>query len=77
MLINVGLLVIDDFGLKPIRSPQDDDLHEIIAARYERSPVIVTSNLDVSEWGEAFADNKLLGAATIDRLKPRRLPRGA
>ena len=44
MLINVGLLVIDDFGLKPIRSPQDDDLHEIIAARYERSPVIVTSN---------------------------------
>jgi DNA replication protein DnaC len=68
MLINVGLLVIDDFGLKPIRSPQDDDLHEIIAARYERSPVIVTSNLDVSEWGEAFADNKLLGAATIDRL---------
>jgi DNA replication protein DnaC len=28
----------------------------------------VTSNLDVSEWGEAFP-NKLLGAATIDRLR--------
>ena len=29
---------------------------------------IVTSNLDFSEWGDAFP-NKLLGAATIDRLR--------
>ncbi len=68
-LCRVRLLIIDDFALKPIRSPQDDDLHEIIAQRYERLPIIVTSNLALDEWHEAFADNKLLGAATIDRLK--------
>lgn len=69
MLGKVALLIIDDFALKPIRSPQDDDLHELIAVRYERLPIVVTSNLAPDEWHEAFCDNKLLGAATIDRLK--------
>jgi DNA replication protein DnaC len=68
MLSKVPLLVIDDFALKPIRSPHDDDLHELIAARYERLPTVLTSNLAPEEWHEAFPDNKLLGAATIDRL---------
>jgi DNA replication protein DnaC len=69
MLCRVRLLILDDFALKPIGSPQDDDLHEIIAQRYEKLPILITSNLAVDEWHEAFADNKLLGAATIDRLK--------
>jgi len=68
MLSKVPLLVIDDFAIKPIRSPHDDDLHELIAARYERLPTVLTSNLAPEEWHEAFPDNKLLGAATIDRL---------
>ena len=68
MLSKIALLVIDDFALKPIRSPHDDDLHELIAARYERLPTVITSNLAAEEWHEAFPDNKLLGAATIDRL---------
>lgn len=61
------MLIIDDFGLKPFRSPQDEDLHELIAERYEKASTLITSNLDFSEWGDAFP-NKLLGAATIDRL---------
>ncbi len=28
-----------------------------------------TSNLDLSEWGDAFPDNCVLGAATLDRLR--------
>lgn len=40
----------------------------IIAGRYETHATIVTSNLDFSEWQDAFP-NKLLGAATIDRLQ--------
>jgi len=67
-LVRVGLLVIDDFGLKPLRSPQDEDLHDLIAERYERASTVVTSNLDFSEWGDAFP-NRLLGAATLDRLR--------
>ena len=67
-LAAVDLLIIDDFGLKPLRPSQDEDFHDIIAERYERRSTIVTSNLDLSEWGEAFP-NRLLGAATIDRLR--------
>lgn len=65
----IGLLVIDDFGLKPMRPPHDEDFHELIAERYERAATIVTSNLDFNEWGDAFPANKMLGAATLDRLR--------
>jgi DNA replication protein DnaC len=67
-LARVPLLIIDDLGLKPLRSPQDEDLHDLIAERHERAATLVTSNLDFDEWGEAFP-NRLLGAATIDRLR--------
>lgn len=68
-LARIDLLIIDDFGLKPIRPPHDEDLHELIAERYERAATIITSNLDFAEWGDAFAANKMLGAATLDRLR--------
>ena len=64
----VPLLIIDDFGLRPMRSPQDEDFHDLISERYERASTIVTSNLDFSEWGSAFP-NQLLAAATLDRLR--------
>ncbi len=67
-LIKVDLLIIDDFGLKPLLPPQDEDLHGVIAERYENRSTIVTSNLDFQEWGEAFP-NKIIGAATLDRLR--------
>ena len=44
-----------------------EDLHDLVAERYERGATIV-SNLDFSEWGDAFP-NRLLGAATLDRLR--------
>jgi len=67
-LAQTDLLIIDDFGLKPIRPPQDEDFHDLIADRYERRATVITSNLDFPEWGEAFP-NRLLGAATLDRLR--------
>lgn len=66
--LQVPLLIIDEFGFKPIRQPHDEDFHELIAERYERQSTIITSNLDFSEWDRAF-ENKLLGSATIDRLR--------
>lgn len=44
-------------------------MHELIAERYERAATILTSNLDFGEWGDAFAANRMLGAATLDRLR--------
>jgi DNA replication protein DnaC len=69
-LARVPLLVLDDFGLKPLRPPHDEDFHDLISERYERGATLVTSNLDFSEWGDAFP-NRLLGAATLDRLRDR------
>lgn len=67
-LSRVPLLIIDDFGLRPIRSPQDEDFHDLISQRYENASTLITSNLDFNEWGDAFP-NKLLAAATLDRLR--------
>jgi DNA replication protein DnaC len=67
-LAKIPLLIIDDFGLRPLRSPQDEDFHDLVAERYERAATVLTSNLDFDEWSVAFP-NKLLGAATLDRLR--------
>jgi len=66
--VKIPLLIIDDFGLRPMRSPQDEDFHDLISERYERASTMITSNLDFTEWGNAFP-NRMLAAATIDRLR--------
>ena len=67
-IATVDLLIIDDFGLKPLKPAQDEDFHDVISERYERKSTIVTSNLDIPEWIDAFP-NRILGEATIDRLR--------
>lgn len=66
--IKPPLLIMDDFALKPMRTPQDEYVHDMVAGRYETGATVVTSNLDFSEWSEGF-QNRLLGAATVDRLR--------
>lgn len=68
-LARVPLLIIDDYGLKPLRPPHDEDFHDLIAERYERAATILTSNLDFGEWTDAFPANRMLAAATVDRLR--------
>jgi DNA replication protein DnaC len=68
-LARVDLLIVDDFGLKPLRPPHDEDFHELVAERYERASTLITSNLDFHEWTDAFAANRMLGSATMDRLR--------
>ncbi len=64
----VDLLIIDDFGLKPMQAPHDEDFHDLVAECYETRSTIITSNLDFAEWQDAFP-NRLLGAATLDRIR--------
>lgn len=68
-LSRIPILILD-YGLKPLKPGQDEDFHDLIAERFTRTSMTVTSNLDFSEWGEAFP-NKLLGATTMDRLRHR------
>jgi len=64
------LLVIDDFGLKPLPPSGPADLYDVIAGRYERSSIILTSNRAPAEWTELFGD-PLLASAGLDRLADR------
>jgi DNA replication protein DnaC len=66
-----NVLILDDFGLRPLRGHEAEDLYEVINERYERGSILVTSNRDYSEWPETFADNPLLASAALDRLAHR------
>jgi DNA replication protein DnaC len=61
------LLILDDFGLKPMRPPSAEDLYEVIEGRYGRGAVILTTNRAFTEWPELF-DNQVLASAALDRL---------
>ena len=66
-LISVDLLIVDDFGLRPVSSTGAEDLYEIIHRRYERGSLVLTSNRAPQEWAELFGD-PLLASAALDRL---------
>jgi DNA replication protein DnaC len=54
MVRSVPLLILDDFGLRPLSDVNQSDLYEIISARYEKRSTILTSNRDFSEWPMVF-----------------------
>lgn len=64
------LLVLDDFGLKPLQPPAPGDLYDVIDGRYEQGSIILTSNRAPTEWPEVFLD-PLLASAGLDRLGDR------
>lgn len=66
-LVTCDLLLLDDFGLQPLAAQAVQDLYDIIAERYERRSLIVTSNRAFAEWAAVF-NNDLLASAALDRL---------
>lgn len=64
---SVDLLIVDDFGLRPLTSQGAEDLYEIVRERYERKAIAITSNRAFGEWPEVFGDG-LLSSAALDRL---------
>jgi DNA replication protein DnaC len=65
--IRPDLLIIDDFGLKPLRPPATEDFYDVISERYEKGATVVTSNRALEEWPQLFGD-PLLASAGLDRL---------
>jgi len=61
------LLVLDDFGLKPLHPPAPEDLYDVINERYEQGSILLTSNRAPAEWYDLFGD-PLLASAGLDRL---------
>ena len=65
--VRPDLLVLDDFGLKPLTDPAPSDLYDVITERYEVGSILVTSNRAPAEWPDLFG-NPLLASAGLDRL---------
>lgn len=61
------LLIIDDFGLKPMTPVQSDDFYEVINERYMKKSVIFTSNRSIEDWQGLFPDPVIANSA-MDRI---------
>jgi len=61
------LIVIDEIGFVPLHKDAAELLFQVISDCYERKSLIITSNLEFSQWNTVFGDNRLT-AALVDRL---------
>ena len=61
------LLILDDIGYVKKNDNESQVLFELIAYRYERNSLLITTNQPFSEWDSIFGDN-MMTVATIDRL---------
>jgi len=66
-LVRLPVLVLDDFGLKPLRNTDAEMFYDVIAGRYESGATIITSNHALDEWPMLFGD-PLLASSGLDRL---------
>jgi DNA replication protein DnaC len=62
------LLVIDEIGYLPFGRDEANLFFNVVANRYERGSMVLTSNLPFTQWASAFADDQTLTAAMLDRL---------
>jgi DNA replication protein DnaC len=69
-LARLDLLVLDELGYVPTSKVGAELLFEVISTAYERTSVVVTTNLPFEQWTEVLGSERLVGA-TLDRLTHR------
>ena len=69
-LAKLDLLVLDELGYVPATKVGAELLFDVIATAYERTSMIVTTNLPFESWTEVLGSERLTGA-TLDRLTHR------
>lgn len=62
------LLIIDEIGYLPFNAHEAKLLFEVVAKRYEKGSMILTSNLPFGQWGQVFANDTALTSAMLDRV---------
>ena len=66
----LDLLILDELGYVPASKAGAELLFDVISTAYERTSLIVTTNLPFEQWTEVL-DNERLTGATLDRLTHR------
>jgi len=61
------LLIIDEIGYLPIDRTGANLFFQLISRRYEKGPMILTSNQSFGAWGEVFGD-RVIATAILDRV---------
>ena len=67
-IIGPRLLVVDEIGYLPFGREEANLFFNVVAKRYERGSMVLTSNLPFTQWATTFADDQTLTAAMLDRL---------
>jgi DNA replication protein DnaC len=62
------LLLLDELGYLPIDKRGADLMFQVVAARYERGSIVITTNRIFRDWGKIFDVDNTLATAIIDRL---------
>ena len=70
LLAKLDLLILDELGYVPATKAGAELLFDVIASAYERSSVLLTTNLPFDNWTEVLGNERLTGAA-LDRLTHR------
>ncbi|PNH95574.1 IS21-like element helper ATPase IstB [Vibrio diazotrophicus] len=66
-LAKLDLLILDDWGLEPLKAAQRNDLMEIMDDRHGSSSTVLISQLPTDQWYQSIGDNTLADAI-LDRL---------
>ena len=61
------LLIIDELGYLPFEKRSAHLFFQLVARRYEKGAMLITTNQVVTQWGTVFGD-EVLAAAILDRL---------
>ena len=66
-LRRLDLLIVDELGYLPMDGRRANLFFQLVAARYTRGSLVITSNVAFDGWGKLFGDD-VIASAILDRL---------